>query len=93
MMMSISIKDLNESKELDRTAMAGVRGGLNIGAITMVASQNQNVISGSSNGNITAVSAPSFQPQTTLIEASPVTNLDMDIANLANVANSQVVFA
>jgi len=73
--------------------MAGVRGGLTIGAISMAASQNQSVLSGSGNGNITAMSMPSFNPQTTLIETSPVTNLNMDIANLANVANSQVVFA
>jgi hypothetical protein len=88
--MNILIKDLNESKELDRTAMADVRGGLNIGAITMVTSQNQNVISGANNGNIAVINAANFTPMTTMTEASPVTNIDMGIANLNNVINSQV---
>jgi hypothetical protein len=51
--MSIFIKDLNDSKKLDRTAMVGVCGGLSVGAITMTASQDQYVISGVNNGNIT----------------------------------------
>jgi hypothetical protein len=89
--MSILIKDLNESKELDRTAMAGVRGGLNIGAITMVASQDQNVVSGANNGNITAGNGAVFAPQTIVGEASSVTSIDLGIANLTNVVNSQVM--
>jgi hypothetical protein len=89
--MSILIKDLNDSKELDHTAMAGVRGGLNIGAITMVASQNQNIVSGNNNGSITAASMPNFTPQTTFSEVSPQTTMNLDVINLSNVLNSQVL--
>jgi len=89
--MSILIKDLNDSKELDRTAMADVRGGLDIGSINMVAEQSQNIISGANSGNITALNMPVFAPLTVITEVSPTTTINFDMANLGNVINSQVI--
>jgi len=35
-MSNVIIKDLNESKSMDRAAMSGVRGGLTIGSVDLV---------------------------------------------------------
>ena len=94
-MSKLMIKDLNEAQSMDHAAMAGVRGGLTLGAMTFSADQSQTIGGpGSSNvGNITAVNAATFAPVTNITEVSPTTVTDIDIANLTNVANSGVSFA
>ena len=94
-MSKLMIKDLNEAQSMDHAAMAGVRGGLTLGAMTFSADQSQTIGGpGSANvGNTTAVNAATFAPSTSLIEVSPITVTDIDIANLTNVANSGVSFA
>jgi len=91
-MSTLTIKDLNESKSLDRAAMSGVRGGLTIGAITYQADQSQTIGGAGSQhlGNINAVNAPTFSPVTNIVEASPLTYTDIDVANLSNVMSSGV---
>jgi len=94
-MSNVIIKDLNESKSMDRVAMSGVRGGLTIGAMVFQADQSQTIGGpGSANlGNINAVNAPTFAPVTNIVEASPITYTDIDIANLNGVMNSGVAFS
>jgi hypothetical protein len=91
-MSKLMIKDLNEAKSMDHAAMAGVRGGLTLGAMTFAADQSQTVGGpGSSNvGNITAVNAPNFSPVTNIGEASGINYTDLDIASLTNVQSSGV---
>ena len=94
-MSKLMIKDLNEAKSMDHAAMSSVRGGLNVGAMVFQADQSQTIGGpGSSNtGNTTAVNAATFAPVTNIIEASPITVTDIDIANLSNVSNSNVSFS
>jgi len=91
-MSTLTIKDLNESKSMDRAAMSGVRGGLTIGAITYQADQSQSIGGPGSQqlGNINAVNAGTFSPVTNIVEASPLTYTDIDVANLSNVLSSGV---
>jgi len=91
-MSKVMIKDLNESKSMDRAAMSGVRGGLTIGAITYQADQSQTIGGPASAnlGNINAVNAGTFSPVTNIVEASPLTYTDIDVANLSNVMSSGV---
>jgi len=93
-MSTLMIKDLNESKSMDHAAMSGVRGGLTLGAMTFAADQSQTIGGPASAnlGNINAVNAPTFSPVTNIVEASPLTYTDIDIANLSNVMNSGVSF-
>ena len=94
-MSNVIIKDLNESKSMDRAAMSGVRGGLTLGAMVFQADQSQTIggPAGANLGNINAVNAPTFAPVTNIVEASPITYTDIDIANLNGVMNSGVAFA
>jgi len=94
-MSKLMIKDLNEAQSMDHAAMSAVRGGLTLGAMTFSADQSQTIGGpGSANvGNTTAVNAATFAPSTSLTEASPITYTEMDMANLANVANTGVSFA
>jgi hypothetical protein len=94
-MSNVIIKDLNESKSMDRAAMSGVRGGLTLGAMVFQADQSQTIGGPASAnlGNINAVNAPTFAPVTNIVEASPITYTDIDIANLNGVMNSGVAFA
>ena len=91
-MSALTIKDLNESKSLDRAAMSGVRGGLTLGAMTFQADQSQTIGGPASQhqGDINAVNAGTFSPVTNIIEASPLTYTDIDVANLSNVMSSGV---
>ena len=91
-MSTLMIKDLNESKFMDRAVMSGVRGGLTIGAITYQADQSQTIGGPASAnvGNINAVNAPTFSPVTNIVEVSPLTYTDIDVANLSNVLSSGV---
>ncbi len=91
-MSTLTIKDLNESQSMDRAAMSGVRGGLTIGAITYQADQSQSIGGPGSQqlGNINAVNAGTFSPVTNIVEASPLTYTDIDVANLSNVLGSGV---
>ena len=91
-MSTLMIKDLHESKSMDRAAMSGVRGGLTIGAITYQADQSQTIGGPASQhlGDINAVNAPTFSPVTNIVEASPLTYTDIDVANLSNVLSSGV---
>ena len=93
-MSTLMIKDLNESKSMDHSAMSSVRGGLTIGAMVFQADQSQTIGGPASQnlGNINAVNAPTFAPVTNIVEASPLTYTDIDIANLSNVMNSGVSF-
>ena len=93
-MSNVMIKDLNESKSLDRTAMSGVRGGLTIGALVFQADQSQTIGGAGYNvGNVNAINAPTFAPVTNIVEASPVNYTDIDIANLNGVLSSGVAFS
>jgi hypothetical protein len=94
-MSKLMIKDLNEAQSMDHAAMSAVRGGLTLGAMTFSADQSQTIGGpGSANvGNTTAVNAATFAPSTSLTEASPINYTEMDMANLANVANTGVSFA
>jgi len=94
-MSNVIIKDLNESKSMDRAAMSGVRGGLTLGAMVFQADQSQTIGGPASAnlGNINAVNAPTFAPVTNIVEASPITYTDIDIANLNGVMNSGVAFS
>jgi hypothetical protein len=94
-MSKLMIKDLNEAQSMDHAAMAGVRGGLTLGAMTFAADQSQTIGGpGSTNvGDTTAVNAATFAPSTSLTEVSPITVTDIDMASLTNVANSGVSFA
>jgi hypothetical protein len=94
-MSKVMIKDLNESQSMDHAAMSGVRGGLTLGAMTFAADQSQTIggPGGQHQGNINAVNAPTFSPVTNIVEASPITVTDIDIANLSNVMNSGVAFS
>ena len=94
-MSTLMIKDLNESKSMDHAAMSDVRGGLTLGAMTFAADQSQTIGgAGSQNmGNINAVNAPTFSPVTNIVEASPITVTDIDMATLNNVMNSGVAFS
>ena len=94
-MSKLMIKDLNEAQSMDHAAMSAVRGGLTLGAMTFSADQSQTIGGpGSANvGNTTAVNAATFAPSTSLTEASPISYTEMDMANLANVANTGVSFA
>ena len=93
-MSTLMIKDLHESQSMDRAAMSSVRGGLTLGAMTFAADQSQTIGGpGSANvGNINAVNAPTFSPVTNIVEASPITVTDIDMATLNNVMNSGVAF-
>jgi len=93
-MSNVIIKDLNESKSMDCAAMSGIRGGLTIGAMVFQADQSQTIGGAGSNvGNVNAINAPTFAPVTNIVEASPITYTDIDIANLSGVMNSGVVFS
>jgi len=94
-MSKLMIKDLNEAQSIDQADMSSIRGGLDIGAMVFQADQSQTIGGpGSSNtGNTTAVNAATFAPVTNIIEASPITVTDIDIANLSNVSNSNVSFS
>ena len=93
-MSNLMIKDLNESQSMDHAAMSSVRGGLTIGAITYAADQHQTIGgSGYNVGNVNAVNTPTFAPVTNIVEASPITVTDIDMANLNNVLGSSVAFA
>jgi len=94
-MSKLMIEDLTESKSLDREAMSSLRGGLSIGAMVFSADQSQTIGGpGSSNvGNITAVNAPIYNPVNNIVENSPTTVTDIDMANLTNVSGSGVNFS
>ena len=91
-MSKLMIKDLNESKSMDRAAMSGVRGGLTLGAMTFAADQSQTIGGAGSQhqGDINAVNAGTFAPVSSITEASGINFTSLDIANLTSVANSGV---
>ena len=91
-MSKLMIKDLTESKSLDRAAMSSVRGGLTIGSMVFQADQSQTIGGpGSANvGNTTAVNAGTFSPTNNIGEASGINYTELDIATLTGVANSGV---
>ena len=94
-MSKLLIKDLNESKSMDRAAMSGVRGGLTLGAMTFAADQSQTIGGAGSQqvGDINAVNAGTFAPVSSITEVSPITYTELDIANLTGVANTGVAFS
>ena len=93
-MSNLMIKDLNESQSMDHAAMSSVRGGLTLGAMTFAADQSQTIGgSGYNIGNVNAVNAPTFAPVSNIVETSPITVTDIDMANLNNVLGSGVVFS
>jgi hypothetical protein len=91
-MSKLMIKDLNESKSMDRAAMSGVRGGLTLGAMTFAADQSQSIGGAGSQhlGDINAVNAGTFAPVSNITEASGINFTSLDMANLTGVANSGV---
>jgi len=93
-MSKIMIKDLNESKSLDRAAMSGVRGGLTLGAMTFQADQSQTIGGAGYNvGDVNAVNAGTFAPVSNISEASGINFTQLDIANLNNVLQSGVALS
>jgi hypothetical protein len=60
-MSKIIIKDLNESKSLDRAAMASIRGGLSIGNTTNLAKHNQ-IVTGRNNAANVIANSSTFAP-------------------------------
>ena len=93
-MNKLTLKDLNESQSMNHADMSGVRGGLTLGAMTFAADQSQTIGGPGGNvGNVNAVSAPTFSPVTNIVEASPITVTDIDMANLSNVIGSGVSFS
>ena len=91
-MSKLMIKDLNESKSMDRAAMSGVRGGLTLGAMTFAANQSQSIGGPASQhqGDINAVNAGTFAPVSSIAEASGINFTGLDMANLTGVANTGV---
>ena len=79
-MTSLMIKDLACTKELSAADRAAVHGGSNLGLLG-----GQNLLSGGF-GPVVAVNAPTL----TQIDVHPVTNVDINFANILGSKNTKV---
>ncbi len=80
-MTTLIIKDLTANTELDHSAMAAVRGGLNA-VINNSQIANQVVTGG--NGPVFAINNPVSAPSTVLTESNPITMVDITNINFLN---------
>ena len=80
--MTLTIKDLSISKEMDRKALAAVRGGSNY---AYVGGNSQALVGG---GFASPVTGVQVGPTVTQTDAS----VDLNLANISNVLGNQAAF-